>query len=815
MTKIVTGPLMVTDLAWIFNGKGPSALDRRCQVSHDDVVASDVTLSRPLRQIVWANVVTPYNALLLTLTLLVATTHRWGDTLVGLFVVLNSGIGIAQEVRARHILNQLSVVYAPTVRVVRGSTEVVIGVTNLVPGDVMHLSSGDQVPADGFATSLGLEVDESLLSGESEPIIKELGDGLLSGSIAVAGSGTVKVTKVGKDAYAHQVTADVRRLRRTRSTLVEDTNRLLIIVMGSLVVVGPLLLWGELRRNASWQDAVVDAAAAMGAMVPDGLVLLTNMAFLLAAARLAHRGVLTHQLAAVEVLARADTILLDKTGTLTDGSIKLIGVERITDAYLDLDDELIDDVLGALAAEPGSSPTLSAIHQAKKAPIGWNVSASVDFSSSRRWSAVTFDQHGTWAIGAPEVLGYGRHHARVDELAAEGMRVLVLARSDRHPSTPADLEPVALVVLEEQIRPGAPEAIAYMVRQGMTIKVVSGDHPATVAAVARRVGVPHADQGVRFSDMKLSGDIRGSVLVNRVAGIAVFGRVAPDEKRLIVRSLQAEGHVVAMTGDGVNDALALKDADLGIAMASGAPATRALADIVLLDSDFTSLPRLVEEGRRVLANVERVAHLFLVKVLYAALLALLVGVTARAYPFLPRQLTWTAALTIGIPGLVLAGEHTNRRFRPGYLARVLRRSIPAALIATAGLWLCFEVQSGKQGGVARGRAAVSVAAVVMGLGVIELSGTAGARLRLLEASMVALLGATLSWPWSRHQLALELPAEGLTTAVLVGCAVVGMQAWVWRMQAERPDVDHGHQRSASIGTSASDHVHRWARRLGS
>ena len=404
------------------------------------------------------------------------------------------------------------------------------------------------------------------------------------------------------------------------------------MVMGSLVVVGPLLLWGELRRNASWQDAVVDAAAAMGAMVPDGLVLLTNMAFLLAAARLAHRGVLTRQLAAVEVLASADTILLDNTGTLTDGTITLIGIVRLPGECADLDDHLIDDVLGALSADPGSSSTLTAIHKAKKAPINWNVVASVEFSSSRRWSAVTFDQHGTWAIGVPEVLLHDdRHHARVDESASQGMRVLVLVRGDSHPSAPTDLEPVALLLLEEQIRPGAPEAIAYLVRQGMTIKVVSGDHPATVAAVARRVGVPHAGHGVRFREMNIAANDQRSA----------FGRSNSRCRRVRPSVPQRE-----------------------------APHRRRTATRGSCSSPFSG------------------------EVVYAALLAVLVGVTARPHPFLPRQLTWTAALTIGIPGLVLAGEHTNRRFRPGYLVRVLRRSIPAAIIATVGLWLCLAVESG-------------------------------------------------------------------------------------------------------------------------
>ncbi len=751
--------------------------------------------ARPLSHIIGSNVLTPYNALLTALTVMVAATQRWPDTLVGLFVVLNSGIGIAQEVWARRTLERLSVIQAPTVRLERERETVVVAVEDLVAGDVMVLQSGDQVPADGNALSAGLEVDESLLSGESEPVAKHPGDLLLSGSIVVAGTGTVKVTHVGAEAYANQLTSDVRRLRRTRSVLMEDTNQLIVVIIVALVVVGPLLLWGAFRREASWQDAVVDTAAAMGAMVPDGLVLLTSLAFLLSAARLARRGVLTHQLAAVEVLARADLLVLDKTGTLTDGTTRMVGIELLpidgsTNGVTPEDRRtsgtpgdtpsarraVIREALGAMAADPGSDQTLDAIHRALPPPTGWTVAERVAFSSTRRWSGADFADHGTWAIGAPELLlTEPESRGLADRHASEGTRVLVLSRGATGDF--AALVPVALVLLEEQIRHGAAEAVAYLLRQGMEIKVVSGDHPATVAAVARKVGIPNADRGSAFTELASSGP---RDLATDLADHGVIGRASPDEKRTIVRALQDAGHVVAMTGDGVNDALALKVADLGIAMASGAPATRGVADLVLLDSDFTSLPSLVEEGRRVLGSIERVAHLFMVKVAYAAIVAIVAGIVARPYPFLPRQLTWTATLTIGIPGLVLATERCDDRFRPGYLRRVLHRSVPTGAVAAAGLFLLFEIAGRMADGTHSGRAAASIAAVVIGLGVVELSGSRSTLRHWVTGAMTGLGAATLWWPWSRHQLELDLPATVMFVSVAGGGLVVGAHALLWR-----------------------------------
>ncbi len=758
---------------------------------------------RPLRHIIRANLLTPYNALLATLTVMVAATRRWPDTLIGLFVVLNSTIGIAQEVRARRTLERLSVLHAPTVRLQRDGGTIEIRIEDLAPGDVMCLRSGDQVPADGRVLSDGLEVDESLLSGESQPVVKAPGDTLLSGSIVVAGTGTVAVTDVGPAAYANRLTADVRRLRRTRSSLMDDTNRLIVAIIVALAVVGPLLLWGEFRRDASWQDAFVDAAAAMGAMVPDGLVLLTSLSFLLAAARLAARGVLTHQLSAVEVLARADVLLLDKTGTLTDGTMCLAGIELLPvdsatnnththdPPLLDLPDgagraalqALVDDVLGAYAAEPGSDATLAAIHRARSRPTGWDVTASIEFSSARRWSAKSFADRGTWVIGAPELLlSDAADRAHADAYASDGTRVLVVAYSTRLPPSPADVTPVALILLEEQIRLGAAEAIAYLLRQGIEIKVLSGDHPATAAAVARRVGIPKAERGVVFDELVAVGSTEGSAGLNEHA---VIGRVSPDQKREAVRALQNAGHVVAVTGDGVNDVLALKVADLGIAMASGAPATRGVADLVLLESDFTALPLLVEEGRRVLGSIERVAHLFLVKVVYATIAALVAGIAARPYPFLPRQLTWSAALTIGIPGLVLAGERCGDRFRPGYLERVLRRAVPAGAAAAVGLFLLFEIAVRMAAGTPSGRAATSIAAVVVGLGVVELSGSHSVLQRAVVGAMGGLSAATFWWPSARRTLALELPGTVIALALATGSAVVAVHALMWRRIGER------------------------------
>lgn len=636
--------------------------------------------SRGAGQIARANVITPFNGLLTALFLVVLTTGRWQNGLFGLVVVANTAIGVVQELRAKRTLDRLAVLNAPHARVTRDGVTSEIGVEEVVADDLIVLRTGDQVVADGVVTDAdGLEVDESLLTGESDPVHKAVGDEVRSGSVVVAGSGRFQATAVGADAYATRLTADARRFTVVRSELVAGTNKLLRWISLMMLVVGPLLLWGQLRSpdTDDWQEAMTGAVAALVGMVPEGLVLLTSLAFMVAAVSLARKRTLVQELPAVEVLARVDVVCLDKTGTLTHGDIVF---ERL---IADGPQDDVREALALLATAPDANATSAALADAFSSTT-WRRTGGVPFSSARKWSSVDTDGHGTWVLGAPEVVfpGGGRLSERAAGIAAQGRRVLVLASAHSpawDSALPADLDGRALVVLAERIRDDAADAVRYFAEQGVMLRVISGDSPRTVGAVAVSVGVPGiSDAGEAVDARTLPDD--PDALADVLETSAVYGRVTPQQKRAVVGALQRRGHVVAMTGDGVNDAMALKDADIGVAMGNGAAATRAVAQLVLLDSRFAHLPDVVAEGRRVIANIERAANLFLVKNVYSLVLALVVLASGLAYPLAPIQLTMISTLTIGVPGFVLALAPNRRRYVPGFLGRVLRLAVPIGVV---------------------------------------------------------------------------------------------------------------------------------------
>ncbi|GAB2980203.1 HAD-IC family P-type ATPase [Saccharothrix stipae] len=678
--------------------------------------------SRGAGQIVRANVITPFNGLLTALFLVVLATGRWQNGLFGLVVVANTAIGVIGELRAKRTLDRLAVLNAPHARVTRDGVTSEIAVDEVVADDLIGLRTGDQVVADGVVDATdGLEVDESLLTGESDPVHKAVGDEVRSGSIVVAGSGRFRATAVGADAYASRLTAEARRFTVVRSELVAGTNKLLRWISLMMLVVGPLLLLGQLRSadTDGWQDAMTGAVAALVGMVPEGLVLLTSLAFMVAAVTLARQRTLVQELPAVEVLARVDVVCLDKTGTLTHGDIVFDSL------VVDGPGDEVREALALLASAPDANATSAAL-AASFTSTTWRRTGGVPFSSARKWSSVDADGHGTWVLGAPEMVfpAGGAWSERAGDIAAQGKRVLVLA-SARAPadgtSLPAGLAGRALVVLAERIREDAAETLRYFAEEGVALRVISGDNPRTVGAVAVAVGVPGisaADEAVDARTLPDDPDELADVLETS----AVYGRVTPQQKRAMVGALQRRGHVVAMTGDGVNDAMALKDADIGVAMGNGAAATRAVAQLVLLDSRFAHLPDVVAEGRRVIANIERAANLFLVKNGYSLVLALVVLVSGLAYPLAPIQLTMISALTIGIPGFVLALGPNRRRYVPGFLRRVLRLAVPTGavigLAAFAGDLVIRQLDPA--GGPAAGRTVATVVVLVASLWTLSL-----------------------------------------------------------------------------------------------
>ncbi|MEA2703050.1 MAG: cation-transporting P-type ATPase [Actinomycetota bacterium] len=746
---------------------------------------------RSVGHIVRANVLTPFNFLLGGLTVAVLATGSWRDALFGLVLVFNTLIGIVQEVRAKRTLDHLAVLNAPRARAVRNGEVAEVATEDVVLDDLLELRAGDQVAADGVLLAVeGLEVDESLLTGESDHVVKRPGDEVFSGSFVVVGSGRARVTGVGAFSFASRMTEDARRYTTTSSELMNGINRILKYVAVAVVVVGPLLFVSQSRSTDTWQDAVQGAVAGLVGMVPEGLVLLTSVAFFATALGLAKRRVLVQELPAVEGLARVDVVCVDKTGTLTEGDVAFDHIEPLDGAPPDAVRD-VEAALGALASRDDANATLLAVRQAYPAPPGWERTGSVAFSSDRKWSAAAFDGRGTWVLGAPEMVRPDAPQddpvsARASELAADGSRTLLVARTAAGGALAGDglpqgLEPVAFVVLHETLRPDAAETLRYFAEQDVEVKVLSGDNPRTVGAVARRVGVPGADDPVDARRLPEDPAQLGAALEDN----DVFGRVVPEQKRSMVLALQSRGHTVAMTGDGVNDVLALKSADIGVAMGSGAAATRSVAQLVLLDNQISVMPRVVAEGRRVIANVERVAVLFLTKNVSSLLLSIAIAVARWPYPFLPRQVTLVSSLAIGIPGFFLALGPNSRRFRPGFVRRVLGFAGPAGVVTAAAVMIAYALARAEEAAPGQARTAATIVFLMTSLWVLAIQA------RPLLTWKIALVGAMAGLsllafvvPGGREFFELRLPSVlTIASSVVLGAAAAALIEVLTRITA--------------------------------
>jgi len=741
--------------------------------------------SRTYSEIIRANVFTRFNAILGTMLVVILTVGQIQDATFGLILVANALIGITQEIRAKHTLDRLAVRSAPLARVMRDGEEQEVAVEDVVLDDLCLLRTGDQISADGDIRHFeGLEVDESLLTGEADPVAKVEGDEVLSGSFVVAGSGSFQATHVGRDSYAVKLAAEARRFTLVKSELVDGINLILRVIQYALFPVSALLLWRQLA-NHDVPDALTGVVAGVVGMVPEGLVLLTSLAFGIAAVTLARRNVLVQELPAVEGLARVDVVCLDKTGTLTEGDVVFDRLEPIGEG----DAAELGAALGALADDENRNATLAAIGEVFEPP-GWQRSTSVPFSSARKWSGASFDGKGSWIFGAPEMILADAPpedpvRRRADELASEGLRVLLLTHTDAPldgEALPQGLAPISLVLLEEKVRPDAAETLAYFYEQGVELKVISGDNPRTVGAVARRVGLRHADAPYDARELPEDQEQLADVLEEH----SVFGRVSPQQKRAMVGALQSRGHVVAMTGDGVNDALALKDADIGIAMKSGAAATRAVAQLVLLDNRFATMPGVVAEGRRVIANIERSANLFVTKTVYAVLLAIAVVILGWRYPFLPRHLTIVSTFTIGIPGFFLALAPNTRRYVPGFIERVLRFCVPAGIVAgTASLITYGFARFEEDLNLREARTTTALVLIAIGLWVLVILARPFNWWKgLLVGAMIGCVVLILAIDGLRDFYALQLPeARVLGTASLIALGAMFVLELGWRVSA--------------------------------
>ena len=778
--------------------------------------AVKTSTSRSVRDIVRANVFTLFNGIIFAAMVLVLITGSWRDAVFGFVIIINTGIGIVTELRAKRTLDKLSILVASEFLVRRDGKDVEVSHNEIVLDDLLWIRAGEQVPADGqIIQTWGLELDESMLTGESRTVRHKVGEQVYSGATAVSGMALVKVNAVGSHSYAATLTAQAKVYKKTVSDLNKGINTILKFMTFLVVPLCILLIlsqvhtvggWGTALSTGEWRQAVVSAVAGVVGMIPEGLVLLTSLNFAVAAMRLARHNTLVQELESVETLARVDALNLDKTGTITDGGIAFNRLVMLDSANATAEQAATQSLYDCCNEEQPNGTGQAVLAGLKAQGYGAGaVESRVPFSSARKWSAVRKSGE-TWYMGAPEVIisalegDYSSVLQRVNEYANDGNRVLLVARSTAPlsegscrqkrlrgaveganvsdgPQLDVQAEPVALVLCSEKIREDAERTLAWFREQGVRCRVISGDNPVTVGAIARRVKLTGDHEPVAMDARELPEDV--NELARVLENVDVLGRVLPDQKKAIVQALHTQNHVVAMTGDGVNDALAIKEADLGIAMGNAAPATKAVAQVVLVDSKFSHLPDVVARGRQVMANMERVASLFLVKTVYSALISLGVVLTQIPYPYLPRHITYIGALTIGMPAFILALAPNTRRYIPGFLKRVVTFALPGG-IATAlsvllAAWVLPPVMgwnvTGDAADLSALRATSAIILFAMGVFVLArvarpLNGWRGVLVAVFAAAGV--IGAFV--PFVANFFALILPTGATMVATLIALA---------------------------------------------
>jgi cation-transporting ATPase E len=751
--------------------------------------------ARSVKEIVRANVFTRINAILGVLLIIVLATGSFINGLFGLLIVANSGIGIIQELRAKQTLDKLAIVGQAKPVVRRRSGTVARLPNEVVLDDVIELGPGDQIVVDGdLLEEANLEVDESLLTGEADPIDKDVGDKIMSGSFVVAGSGAYRATRVGREAYAAKLAEEASKFTLVKSELRSGINKILQFITYLLIPSGLLIIYTQLfTTDAGWRESVLRMVGALVPMVPEGLVLMTSIAFAVGVVRLGRRQCLVQELPAIEGLARVDVVCADKTGTLTENGMRVSDLKALT-----TDD--IEDVLAQLAADderPNAS--MAAIGEAYGSPPGWTATAKAPFKSATKWSGASYRDRGNWVIGAPDVLldPASPQAEQAERIGALGLRVLLLGSSDISvdaPDPPGEVTPVALVVLEQRVRPDARDTLDYFASQKVTVKVISGDNAVSVGAVAGTLGLHGETMDAR--NLPAGPD----ELADTLEEYTTFGRVRPDQKRAMVHALQSRGHTVAMTGDGVNDVLALKDADIGVAMGSGSSASRAVAQIVLLDNKFATLPYVVGEGRRVIGNIERVSNLFLTKTVYSVLLAMLVGLAGLSsklfgtdpllFPFQPIHVTIAAWFTIGIPAFVLSLAPNKERAHSGFVRRVMTSALPSGLVvgvATfASYLLAYEGRAATQTQQTQASTAALITLLIGALWVLAVVARPYEwwRVGLVAVSALAYV-VIFSIPFAREQFMLD-PSNAALTAMALGLGIVaaGLIEVIWWVQGK-------------------------------
>ncbi len=635
------------------------------------------------REIVRGHVLTFFNLIFFVLAAALVAVGSYKDATFLFIAVANTVIGIFQELRSKRTIDKLTLLASPRGTVVREGTEMSVPTDHMVRDDIAVFAAGDQISADAVVRAGTVQVNEALITGEADPLEKKPGDALRSGSFIVSGSCRAQLTKVGADSYAARLTLEAKKdVKAGQSEMMASLTRLIRFIGIALVPMGAILFWKQyFVLELGLRQAVTATVAALIGMIPEGLYLLTSVALAVSMIRLAQKKTLAQDMNCIETLARVDVLCVDKTGTITEPGMTVRELVPLDEEKYSIEavEEAVSALYHALGADNDTGRAM--LERFDKDP-GWSPSAVVPFTSANKYSAAVFPGHGAFVAGAPEfVMGpwYQELKEMVEPYSAKGYRVLLIAGYDGAPDGKGPLDgrqvrPMALALLANPIRSEAPETFAYFASQGVAVKVISGDNPLTVAEVARKAGVENAEHWVDAATLKTDQDIYSAA-----GKYTVFGRVTPGQKRKLVKALQKQGHTVAMTGDGVNDVLALKDADCGIAMASGAEAACHAAQLVLLNSNFACLPQVVAEGRRVINNIQRSASLFLVKNIFSFCLSLLTIFVDMPYPLVPIQLSLVSALTIGFPSFVLALEPNKSRVSGKFMTNVLRDAFPGGL----------------------------------------------------------------------------------------------------------------------------------------
>ncbi len=649
------------------------------QIEEGNVNINENPNTRTYKQIILENTLTFFNFINAVLLVLVLLVGSYKNAAFVMIIVINTVIGIIQEIRAKKTLDKLAILTASKSVVVRDGKEMEISTEELVLGDLVLLKTGDQIPADGAVRDGSLEVNESLLTGETDTLVKNVGDDLFSGSFVTSGQAYCQVVHVGKENYAAKITGEAKEFRRHHSELRESLNKILKVISIIILPLGIALFYKQFYWvGNSFRDSVVSTVAAVLGMIPEGLVLLTSVALTLGTMRLAREKTLVQELFCIETLARVDTLCLDKTGTITEGTMC---VDQVIPLEIEEDiSSIMGNLMGALE---DNNATFQALRNYFPGRRDFSLDHVIPFSSERKYSGACFQKEGTYLMGAVQFL-FPEKDTGLEERCAgyakDGYRVLVLAHSpekNEKAELPEKLDPLALLLLTDVIRQEAADTFAFFKEQGVDLKVISGDDPVTVSAIAKKAGLETAE---RYIDASTISD--EEAMKRAVAEYSVFGRVTPQQKKQMVLALQEMDHTVAMTGDGVNDVLALKEADCSVAMASGSDAAKNIANVVLLDSNFAAMPHIVNQGRKVIHNIRTAASMFLIKTFFSVCLSLLTIGFGEVYPFEPIQMSLISACAVGIPTFLLAQESNFQKVDNSFLKHVFMNALPTAFTIT-------------------------------------------------------------------------------------------------------------------------------------